>query len=109
VARKRAGVGGATQLTAQWWPWFDLRLVRRIPASAFAPLPSVDAGLLEVSRRSAALVADRAGYQDWVRAVFTGRGRRLAGILATAGGVSLRRPRPGAAGRACLHAPCHGT
>jgi 23S rRNA (adenine-N6)-dimethyltransferase len=88
VARKRAGVGGATQLTAQWWPWFDFRLVRRIPASAFAPAPSVDAGLLEVSRRSRALVMDRAGYQDWVRAVFTGRGRRLTGILATAGGVS---------------------
>ena len=37
VARKRAGVGGTTQLTAQWWPWFTFTLVQRIPASAFSP------------------------------------------------------------------------
>ena len=37
VARKRAGVGGATQLTAQWWPWYEFELDRRIPAAAFVP------------------------------------------------------------------------
>lgn len=87
VARKRAGVGGATQLTAQWWPWFAFRLVTRVPATAFRPVPSVDAGLLEVTRRREPLVGDRAGYQRWVRGVFTGRGRGLAGILATSGGL----------------------
>ena len=30
VARKRAGVGGATQLTAQWWPWYAFGLDRKI-------------------------------------------------------------------------------
>lgn len=39
VARKRAGVGGATQLTAQWWPWVDVTLVTRVPAAAFSPRP----------------------------------------------------------------------
>ena len=37
VARKRAGVGGATQLTAQWWPWFDFTLHQRIPSNSFTP------------------------------------------------------------------------
>ncbi len=35
VARRRAGVGGATLLTAQWWPWYDFALLRRVPMRAF--------------------------------------------------------------------------
>ncbi|WP_037318676.1 23S ribosomal RNA methyltransferase Erm [Amycolatopsis orientalis] len=87
VARRRAGVGGATMMTAQWWPWFDFRLVSRVPASSFRPMPGVDGGLLTMVRRPASLVgdADRERYQDFVRRVFTGRGRGVAEILATAG------------------------
>jgi len=87
VARKRAGVGGATQLTAQWWPWFEFALQRRIPAASFTPRPSVDAGLLTITRRQQPLVADRCDYQRWVRKVFTGPGRGLPQILARAGGI----------------------
>ena len=90
VARKRAGVGGATQLTAQWWPWFEFSLQRRIPASSFTTRPSVDAGLLYVQRRADPLVAPQGAYQRWVRAVFTGRGRGLPEILACASGVPRR-------------------
>ncbi|WP_007026407.1 rRNA adenine N(6)-methyltransferase family protein, partial [Saccharomonospora iraqiensis] len=46
VARRRAGIGGATMLTARWWPWFEFTVDRRVPARAFRPAPSVDAGLL---------------------------------------------------------------
>src|SRR5699024_1296177 len=46
VARRRAAVGGATMMTAQWWPWFEFSLVERVPAAAFTPRPSVDGGLL---------------------------------------------------------------
>ena len=83
VARKRAGVGGTTQLTAQCWPWFDFTLDRRIPADAFWPRPSVDAGLLLITRRAQPLVpmAKRRAYQAWVGRVFSGRGRGLADIL----------------------------
>lgn len=77
VARKRAGVGGATLMTAEWWPWYDFALLRRIPARAFAPVPSVDAGLLEIRRREAPLVpvehAER--YRRLVRRVFSAPGR----------------------------------
>lgn len=83
VARKRTGVGGATQLTAQSWPWFEFVLDRRIPAEAFRPRPSVDAGLFTIQRREHPLVssAERARYESWVARVFTGRGRGLADIL----------------------------
>jgi 23S rRNA (adenine-N6)-dimethyltransferase len=99
VARKRAGVGGSTQLTAQWWPWFEFHLQTRVPATAFSPRPSVDGGILTIDRRAAPLLcpADQHTYQDWVRAIFSGRGRTLPEILAVSGG--LRR---GDAAQFCL-------
>ncbi|MFI5941103.1 23S ribosomal RNA methyltransferase Erm [Streptomyces uncialis] len=92
VARRRAGVGGATMMTAQWWPWYAFRLARRVPAGAFRPRPNVDGGLVTATRRARPLVAasDRARYQDFVRRVFTGKGRGLEQI-ATAASPSLSR------------------
>ncbi|UUV27775.1 23S ribosomal RNA methyltransferase Erm [Amycolatopsis roodepoortensis] len=77
VARRRAGVGGATMMTAQWWPWFDFRLAGRVPAAAFRPRPGVDGGLLTMTRRERSLVddTDRERYQDFVRRVFTRPGK----------------------------------
>lgn len=87
VARKRAAVGGTTLLTAQWWPWLSPRLDRRIPAGAFRPRPSVDAGLLVIDRRAEPLlpVREQRGYQRFTAAVFNGRGRGLHEILARQG------------------------
>ncbi|CDP84667.1 MULTISPECIES: 23S ribosomal RNA methyltransferase Erm [Mycolicibacterium] len=83
VARRRACVGGATMMTAQWWPWFEFGLARKVSADAFRPRPSVDAGLLTIKRRAEPLIprADRRSYQALVHRVFTGRGRGLAQIL----------------------------
>jgi 23S rRNA (adenine-N6)-dimethyltransferase len=83
VARKRAGVGGTTLLTASWWPWFSFELGSRVPARAFAPVPTVDGGILIVRRRHDPLIRpdERSAYQALVRQVFTGRGRGLPGIL----------------------------
>lgn len=80
VARKRAGVGGGTLLTAQTAPWFSFELAGRVPAHRFRPVPSVDGGLLVIARRAGPLVdaADRRRYQAFVRAVFTGPGRGMA-------------------------------
>ncbi|MBB2894072.1 ribosomal RNA small subunit methyltransferase A [Flexivirga oryzae] len=87
VARKRAGIGGATQLTAQSWPWFEFSLDQRIPASAFRPRPSVDAGLLVIDRRQQGLLdpAERSRYQRWVVSVFGSRGRGLYDVLVRRG------------------------
>ncbi|MHA6801943.1 23S ribosomal RNA methyltransferase Erm [Salinifilum ghardaiensis] len=87
VARRRAGVGGATMLTASWWPWYEFTLHRRIPARSFRPVPAVDGGLLAVHRRPRPLVTDRAAYQAFVREVFTGRGRGLREVLERTGRV----------------------
>ncbi|AOP52102.1 23S rRNA N-6-methyltransferase ErmCX [Brevibacterium aurantiacum] len=85
VARKRAGVGGSTMMTAQWAPWFDFRLIERVPAHAFTPMPSVDGGILTIDRLTTSLVPKRhrSDYQQFVRAAFTGRGRGMKGILTT--------------------------
>jgi 23S rRNA (adenine-N6)-dimethyltransferase len=99
VARKRAAVGGTTQLTAQWWPWYAFGLDRRIASQAFRPRPSVDAGLLVIDRRIPPLIApgEQARYASWVAAVFRSRGRGIADILGrngvprtTAEGISRR-------------------
>lgn len=86
VARKRAGVGGGTLLTAQSMPWFDIRLHGRVPARAFRPSPSVDGGILSLRRRGSPLVpdADRRAYERFVGDVFTARGRGMAAVLAAA-------------------------
>ncbi|MBB6171737.1 23S rRNA (adenine-N6)-dimethyltransferase [Nocardiopsis mwathae] len=90
VARRRAGVGGASMLTAAWWPWYSFDLHSRVPARAFRPMPAVDGGLLTITRRDRALVADRRAYQDFVRQVFTGRGRGLRDILLHTGRLDAR-------------------
>lgn len=90
VARRRAGVGGASMMTARWWPWYDFALHSRVPARAFRPVPSVDGGLLTVHRRPRPLVDDRKRYQDFVGRVFTGRGRGLPDILTRTGQFDRR-------------------
>lgn len=85
VARKRAGVGGGTLLTAQAAPWFEFGLHGRIASHAFRPAPSVDGGILSISRRGSPLVplSQRRAYERFVGNVFTARGRGMAGVLAT--------------------------
>ncbi|GAA1932579.1 23S ribosomal RNA methyltransferase Erm [Nocardioides hwasunensis] len=93
VARKRAGVGGGTMMTAQAAPWFDVGLAGRVPAHGFTPKPSVDGGLLRIERRPEPLVppARRTAYERFVHGVFTGRGGSLHRILQAAARVDARR------------------
>ncbi len=95
VARKRAGVGGSTMLTAQTAPWFTFELHGRVPARGFRPVPSVDGGLLAITRRGSPLVdrEHRRGYEAFVRAVFTGRGRGLEAIVRSHTGWSTATTR----------------
>ncbi|GAB09480.1 rRNA adenine N-6-methyltransferase [Gordonia araii NBRC 100433] len=90
VARKRAGVGGRTMLTAQAAPWFTFALHGRIPARHFTPSPGVDGGILKIVRRGEplVLVRERVHYEKFVRAVFTGRGSGFPRILQHATGLS---------------------
>ncbi|WRO40081.1 23S ribosomal RNA methyltransferase Erm [Mycobacterium canetti] len=61
VARRRAGVRGATMMTAQGWPWLDFALMQRIPATTFRPRPDVDGDLLTNTRRTEPLVDSPTG------------------------------------------------
>jgi 23S rRNA (adenine-N6)-dimethyltransferase len=99
VARRRAGIGGATLLTASWWPWYEFSVHERIPARAFRPVPGVDGGLLRIDRRAVPLVvgtaasAEGRGYQQFVSRMFTGPGRGLGEVLPRATGLSRRTAR----------------
>lgn len=83
VARRRAGIGGSSMMTAQWAPWFEFAVNRRVPRTSFCPKPGVDGGLLVMSRRERPLLGrhDRKRFQGLVHRVFTGPGRGLGQIL----------------------------
>ena len=70
-------------MTAQWWPWFEFGLARKVPADSFCPKPSVDGGLMTIGRRADPLVdpGERGRYQAMVHQVFTGPGRGIAQIV----------------------------
>src|SRR5699024_1010987 len=86
VARRRAGVGGSTMMTAQWGPWFDFELGRRVLAGAFTPRPNVDGGILIITRREDAFLSPQArnSFQTMVHKIFTGGGKGIAQIAARA-------------------------
>jgi 23S rRNA (adenine-N6)-dimethyltransferase len=60
----------ATLRSAAWAPWWSFRLGPRIAAEDFRPVPSVDAGVLVVTRREPPLLprALAASYAAFVRA-----------------------------------------
>jgi 23S rRNA (adenine-N6)-dimethyltransferase len=95
VARKRAGIGGGTMMTAQSAPWFEFALHGRVPARHFRPMPSVDGGILRVTRRASPLIdpRDRGRYDRFVRDTFTGAGGDLAAILQRSGALTRRSAR----------------
>jgi 23S rRNA (adenine-N6)-dimethyltransferase len=69
VARKRAVMPPSTLLSTTWAPWWSFEVVERVPATAFRPVPSVDAAVLCVRRRDPPLLPPRmAGpYASFVR------------------------------------------
>jgi 23S rRNA (adenine-N6)-dimethyltransferase len=68
LATKRAAVWPTTQLAAYWGAWYELTVMRRLPASVFAPPPTVDAAVLRIERRSKPLVpaSDRRAYEAFL-------------------------------------------
>ena len=69
---KRTAVVPTTRLAAEWGPWWELALVRRLDASAFEPRPDVDAALLRIVRRERPLVPPAlvSDYRQFVRDAF---------------------------------------
>jgi 23S rRNA (adenine-N6)-dimethyltransferase len=78
VARHRVQVQGGPPgdlLGATWAPWWHFTRGRRLPASSFNPRPSVDAGVLTITRHTPPLLEAREfeRYQAFVRAEFERR------------------------------------
>lgn len=84
VARRRAGVGGATMVTAQWAPWFEFTLHTRAPARAFTPRPGADGGVISLHRREHPLLstAQRRQFHSLVHRVYSRPGHGLTRHLA---------------------------
>lgn len=72
LAEKRTAVWPSTLLGCLWGAWYDLRLVRRVPRTCFAPPPSVEAAVLRATRRPEPLVppARAARYEALLRRAF---------------------------------------
>ncbi len=87
MARKRAQLVPSTLLSIGWQPWWEFRLVRRVHRTAFDPVPSVDAGMLSITRREQPLLAAslRAPFVAMVARGFEAAGTPVA--------VTLRRRR----------------
>jgi 23S rRNA (adenine-N6)-dimethyltransferase len=71
-AVKRARLWPSTVLGVLWGAWYELRVARRIEPEAFAPRPSVAAGVLQARRRALPLVApgDALRYDAYLRREF---------------------------------------
>ncbi len=69
VAQKRAAVPPTSLLSTAWAPWWTFELGGRVPASAFRPVPSVDAAVLRIVRRDPPLLPERmaTAYAGFVR------------------------------------------
>jgi 23S rRNA (adenine-N6)-dimethyltransferase len=65
-----------------WGAFHELRVERKLPASAFEPPPSCDAGVLVATRRTRPLIApgELPAYRRFVADAFR-RGRRVGGAL----------------------------
>ncbi len=75
LAAKRSAVWPSTLLGCTWGAWYELRLVRRVPRTCFAPPPSVDGAVLRATRRANPLVppAEAAAYAALLHRAFAAR------------------------------------
>jgi 23S rRNA (adenine-N6)-dimethyltransferase len=81
AARRIAGVPRSGRFAATWAPWYTVELVATLPATAFRPVPSVDAGVLKITARRETLLtpAAFAYHVSVIDAAFqTGRGQTVA-------------------------------
>ena len=93
VAWKRARCTPSTALGVYWGAWYEFSLVRRLDASAFAPPPGTDAGLLRIERRVEPLVApnDAREYRALVRTAFDSRAPVRRTLRARLSALQLKR------------------
>lgn len=82
VAVKRGLPAPSSVSGILWGAFYELRVERKLPASAFDPPPSCDAGILVATRRARPLVApdELPAFRRFVADAFR-NGRRIGGAL----------------------------
>jgi 23S rRNA (adenine-N6)-dimethyltransferase len=79
VALKRASPWPSSLNGVLWGAWYSFSLERRLPATAFDPPPSVDAGVLAIERRAISLV-DEGAWREYRAFVASGFRRGLRSV-----------------------------
>jgi 23S rRNA (adenine-N6)-dimethyltransferase len=64
-AQKQAAVWPTTLKSAYWGTFYEIEIARRLDRTAFAPPPSVDAGVLRFTRRARPLVPPAEAQRYW--------------------------------------------
>jgi 23S rRNA (adenine-N6)-dimethyltransferase len=74
-AAKHGAVWPATLRGIYWRAWYDVAIVGRLARTAFAPVPSVDAAVVRITKHSQPLVPveDHAAYRRFLSASFRSR------------------------------------
>jgi 23S rRNA (adenine-N6)-dimethyltransferase len=93
LGAKQAALWPATLKSTYWRAWFDLAVTRRLARTAFAPVPSVDAAVLRVTRRERELVPadEHEGFWRFLVAAFRGNAPIARALRAQVSGTELRR------------------
>ena len=91
TALRLAGRPRTGRFAATWAPWFELRVGRRIPATAFRPVPAVESAVLTIEPRDVPLLSPAAfsAYDRLLSRAFAGRGRTLADRLGRGGAAAV--------------------
>jgi 23S rRNA (adenine-N6)-dimethyltransferase len=93
VALKRARCSPSTALGAYWGAWYEFALLRRLDATAFAPPPRTDAGVLRILRREKPLVppAEAREYRNLVSTAFESRAPARRSLRGAVSALELKR------------------
>jgi len=93
AACKRARIVPSTYLGVVWGARYELTAVRRLHASAFAPPPTVDAGLLRIVRRERPLVPrqETGAFRQLVREAFKSRVQLRRSLRGRVSPLQLKR------------------
>lgn len=94
AASKWARLWPSTVDSVLWGAWHELRLVRRVAPSAFAPPPSVAAAVIRATRRARPLVppGEAAAYERFLRAAFASGSVRRSAASGAARRLSAELP-----------------
>jgi 23S rRNA (adenine-N6)-dimethyltransferase len=109
VAVKRSRKIPSNARSVAWAPWWDVRLMERLPRDTFQPPPAANAAMLSMTRRTVSWLPpeDRASFVALVEAAFGHGGRSLRRSLGPVVGPRAMREAARSAGIEVDALPSH--